>query len=59
MKNKKGFTLVELIVAIAIVISILLIAIVSVTKISTKQKENAYEQVKQEVIGAAEDYFYL
>lgn len=56
MKNKKGFTLVELIVAIAIVISILLIAIVSVTKISTKQKENAYEQVKQEVIGAAEDY---
>lgn len=57
MKNKKGFTLVELIVAIALVISITVIAIISINSISKKNKEEAYELVKKQIENAAEEYF--
>ena len=57
MKNKKGFTLVELIVAIALVISITVIAIISINSISKKNKEQAYELVKEQIENAAEEYF--
>lgn len=55
--NKKGFTLIELLATMVIVISILGIAIVSVMKLSEKQKENAYEKVKEQVMTAAKQYF--
>lgn len=56
-KKRNGFTLVELLVTIALIISILLLAIISVINISNKQKENAFEKVKQQVETAAEQYF--
>lgn len=56
-KKKTGFTLIELLVVIVLVISLLGIGIVSVTKITKKQKENAYEKVKDEVMLAGEQYF--
>lgn len=57
VKNKKGFTLIELLVTIVLIISVLGIAIVSVTKISNKNKEKSWEKVKEEVEFAAMDYF--
>lgn len=57
MSNKKGFTLVELIVTIAVMLSILTIAIVSFISISNKKKQESYNAVKNEIITAAEEYF--
>ena len=57
MRNKKGFTLVELLVTIALMLSILAIAIVSFIKISNKKKQESYDLVKEQIITAAEQYF--
>ncbi len=57
MSNKKGFTLIELIVTIAVMLSILTIAIVSFIGISNKKKQESYNAVKNEIITAAEEYF--
>ncbi len=57
MKKKNGFTLIELLVTIFLIITIIGIAIVSFIKISDKQKKNAYEKVKEQIMDAAEDYF--
>lgn len=57
MKKKTGFTLLELLVTIILIISVLGIAIVSVMELSEKQKENEYERVKQTIKDAAEQYF--
>ena len=57
MSNKKGFTLIELIVTIAVMLSILTIAIVSFVNISNKKKEQAWEKVKEQSELAAEEYF--
>lgn len=57
MKNKNGFTLVELIVTIALMLSILTMAIVSFINISNKRKEDSYLEVKKQIITAAEHYF--
>ncbi len=57
MKNKKGFTLVELLVTIALMLSILAIAIVSFIGISNKKKQESYNLVKEQIITAAEQYF--
>lgn len=56
MKDKKGFTLVELLITIALIVSILSIAILGFSKISEKQKENAWEEVKDQIELAAEQY---
>ncbi len=56
MKQKNGFTLVELIVVIALMISILVIAIVSFTNISNSKKSESWSYVKQEIETAAEEY---
>ena len=56
-KNKNGFTLIELLLVIALIISVLGIAIFSVTKLSKKQKESAYESVKEEIYTATAQYF--
>ncbi len=53
----KGFTLVELIITIALMLSILVIAIVAFVNISNKKKQEAYEEVKEQTILAAEQYF--
>ena len=55
--NKKGFTLVELLVTISIIISLTAIVIVGVVSISNRSKEQAYERVKEQIITAAEQYF--
>lgn len=55
--NKKGFTIIELLVTIAIIISLTAIVVVAVLNISNKNKEQAYERVKEQVIGAGESFF--
>lgn len=55
-KNTKGYTLIELLVTISIMISILVLAMISYTKITKNKKEEAYKQVKEEIISAAEYY---
>lgn len=58
MKRKKnGFTLVELLVTIAIMLTILIISIVSIVNLNDKKKESAWNQVQEEVKTAAEQYF--
>ena len=56
MKKKNGFTLVELLVTIALILMVLGIAIVSIIKISDAKKQEAYEQVKKQILTAAEQY---
>ncbi len=55
--NDKGFTLVELLVTIAIMLTILGIAIVSYVNISSRKKTEAYESIKTQIEAAAEQYF--
>ena len=55
--NNKGFTLVELIVVIALMISLLVIAIVSYVNISNQKKEEAWDNTKQEAEVAGQQYF--
>lgn len=57
MKKKNGFTLVELLVTIALMLMVLGIAIVSIIKISDAKKEESYRLVKDQIITAAEQYF--
>ena len=56
MKKKNGFTLVELLVTIALILMVLGIAIVSIIKVSDAKKQEAYEQVKKQILTAAEQY---
>ncbi len=55
--NNLGFTLVELIVVIALMISLLVIAIVSYVNISEGKKEESWELVKEQIETAAIDFF--
>lgn len=55
--NNKGFTLVELLVTITIMVSVMALAVVSFTTISKQKKEESFNQVKAEVEAAAEQYF--
>ena len=57
MKKKNGFTLVELLVVIALMLSILGIAIVSFVNISNNKKEEALKEVVNQIETAAKDYF--
>ena len=57
MKKKNGFTLVELLVVIALMLSILGIAIVSFVNISNKKKEEAWKEVINQIETAASEYF--
>lgn len=56
MKDRKGFTLVELLITIALIVSILSIAILGFSKISENQKDNAWNEVKKQVELASEQY---
>ena len=54
MKNKKGFTLVELLAVIVILGVLLLVAVPSVTTIQTKAKQNAADDQALMVLKAIE-----
>lgn len=56
MKNKKGFTLIELIVTFSLMLSILVMAIISFISISNKKKQESYESIKKQIIVAAQEY---
>lgn len=56
-KNKNGFTLIELLVTIVIMLTILGIAIVSFVNVSKRKKIEAYEEVKEQMELAGEQYF--
>ena len=55
--NKKGFTLVEIIITLAIVITITTVAIGSYIGISKNKKEEEWSLVKNQIETAAEQYF--
>ena len=55
--NEYGFTLVELLVTIAIMLSITVLAIVNIVGVSNRKKEEAWVSVKEEIETAASDYF--
>lgn len=56
-KKKNGFTLVELLVTIALMLTILGIAIVSFISVSNNKKKEAWNQVKSQIETAALEYF--
>lgn len=54
--NKKGFTIVELLVTIALLAIISTIAVMSITSFINKNKENNYEILKNTIIEASKEY---
>lgn len=54
--NNKGFTLVELLIVIVLMISILVLAIVSFTNISEGKRSESWSYVKEQIETAAEEY---
>ena len=57
IKNKKGVTLIELLVTMAILVTILILVIISMDKVSDKQKDSALEKVKEQASTAAQQFF--
>ncbi len=57
MKKKNGFTLVELLITITLMLTILVLAVVSFNKVSKNKKEESWNTVKLQVEAAARDYF--
>ena len=57
MRKKNGFTLVELLVVIALMLSILGIAIVNLVNVSDKKKEESWKDVISQIETAATEYF--
>ena len=56
MKKKNGFTLIELIVTIALILSVMVLAIIGFNNISKSKKEESFEIVKKTVESAGTDY---
>ncbi len=54
--NKKGFTIVELLVTVAILAIISTISVVSITSLINKNKEKNYEILKNTIIEASKEY---
>ncbi len=54
--NKKGFTLVEIIITLALVISITVVAVGSYIGVSNNKKKEEWELVKKQIETAAEQY---
>ena len=55
--NKRGFTLVEIIITLAIVITITTVAVGSYIGISKNKKKEEWALVKKQIETAAEQYF--
>ena len=55
--NKKGFTLVEIIITLAIVITITTVAVGSYIGISSQKKKEEWKLVQEQIETAAEQYF--
>lgn len=55
--KEKGFTLVELLIVIAIMLSLLTISVVSFIEVSNNKKEKTWENVKEEMVLAGEQFF--
>lgn len=56
MRKKNGFTLVEIIIAIMLVISVITLTIINTVRISKKKKEESYNLVVKQILVAAESY---
>ena len=54
--NKKGFTIVELLVTITLLAIISTIAAISITSFINKNKENNYEILKNTILQASKEY---
>ena len=59
MKNKKGFTLMELLVCIALLGLIALIASISFISVNNNQKQKDYENIVENIISASKTYVGL
>ena len=57
MKNKKGFTLVELLIVIALIAGITALAVSGIKTINKNQKEIQWESVKNEILTAGKQFF--
>ena len=57
MKNNKGFTLVELIISIVLMLSLTILVVVGFTKVSDSKKEEADKLTVSQIETAAEQYF--
>ena len=56
LKNKKGFTLIEILAAVTILGILTAVAVVSVTKIIEKAKKEHYVTLENNVVSAAQSY---
>lgn len=56
MKNKKGFTLTEVLIVIVLIGIVISIAIPSITSVRKRMNERLFEEKKQEILLAAELY---
>lgn len=54
--NKKGFTIVELLVTVALLAIISIISVISITSFINKNKENNYEILKNTILEASKEY---
>ena len=54
--NKKGFTIVELLVTVALLAIISTISVISITSFVNKSKENNYEILKKTILEASKEY---
>ena len=54
--NKKGFTIVELLVTVALLAIISTISVISITLFINKNKENNYEILKKTILEASKEY---
>ncbi len=54
--NKKGFTIVELLVTITLLAIISTISVISITSFINKNKENNYEILKNTILEASKEY---
>ena len=57
-KNNKGFTLVEIIAVIGLLVLISSITIPSIIKMNNKNKEKNYNRIVDTIITAAENYYH-
>lgn len=57
MRDNKGFTLIEILFVISLMILLLSVAVISYLKVSNDKKNEAWELVKKEIEEAAKEYF--